>query len=359
MAYDEVSRRYKKAFGWKMKKIKKRKKIKKYRNIKILLIFAILVLFSFVAWMTDYATTPLNLAVSAQDVSIKSGSGLRSVASQLKQQGVISNEWPFILLAKALHKESNLQAGEYHLNKNITPYYLLLSLIQGKTTQSSITFIEGKTFKQMLQNIAATDTLKHTALDLSDAALMRKLGSDMTHPEGLFFPDTYYFDRNAEDISVLKRAYKAMQTKLDAAWQTRADHLPYKNSYEALIMASIIEKETGQAAERKMIAGVFVNRLRIGMRLQTDPTVIYGMGEQYQGNIRRKDLLNDTAYNTYTRNGLPPTPIAMSSLASIEAALHPADTKALYFVGKGNGSHVFSNSLVEHNRAVSQYQLKK
>jgi UPF0755 protein len=359
MGYDTVSCGHKKAFGWKMKKIKRPKKIKKYRNIKILLIFAILVLFSFVAWMTDYATTPLNLMASAQEVSIQSGSGLRSVALQLKEQGVISNEWPFILLAKALHKESNLQAGEYHLNKNISPYYLLVSLIQGKTTQSSITFIEGKTFNQMQQSIAANDALKHTALNLSDVELMRKLGSDISHPEGLFFPDTYYFNRNVEDVTVLKRAYDTMQTKLESAWQARADNLPYKNSYEALIMASIIEKETGQASERKMIAGVFVNRLRIGMRLQTDPTVIYGMGEQYQGNIRRKDLLNDTAYNTYTRSGLPPTPIAMPSLASIEAALHPEDTRALYFVGKGDGRHVFSSSLAEHNRAVTQYQLKK
>jgi UPF0755 protein len=174
----------------------------------------------------------------------------------------------------------------------------------------------------------------------------------------LFFPDTFYFDRNTADIVILKRSYEGMQNKLTTAWANRTPGLPYKDSYEALIMASIVEKETGKASERPEIAGVFLNRLRIGMRLQTDPTVIYGMGDKYDGNIRRKDLTTDTIYNTYTRDGLPPTPIAMPGLASIEAALHPEKTKALYFVGKGDGSHAFSNSLVEHNRAVAKYQLK-
>jgi UPF0755 protein len=174
----------------------------------------------------------------------------------------------------------------------------------------------------------------------------------------LFFPDTFYFDRNTTDIVLLKRSYEIMQNKLSQAWVNRASGLPYKDSYDALIMASIIEKETGKSSERTTIAGVFLNRLRIGMRLQTDPTVIYGMGDKYNGNIRKKDLQTDTAYNTYTRDGLPPTPIAMPGLASIEAALHPEKTKALYFVGRGDGSHEFTSSLVEHNRAVAKYQLK-
>jgi UPF0755 protein len=329
------------------------------RKFKFLIIMTVICILSFVVWMVDYARTPLNISPSSQEITIKPNSSLRSIAQQLETQGVIPNAWSFVLLAKALHKEAYLQAGEYTLNKNVTPYQLLLSLNHGKTTQGSITFIEGHTFKQMQQRIAKNDALKHTIKNLSNEEFMHLLGSDIKNPEGLFFPDTYYFDRNAEDIVVLKRAHTIMQNKLEKAWQERAQGLPYKNSYEALIMASIIEKETGKASERKMIAGVFINRLRIGMRLQTDPTVIYGMGEKFDGNIRRKDLLKDTIYNTYTRSGLPPTPIAMPGLAAIEAALHPEKTSALYFVGKGDGSHAFSSSLSEHNRAVIKYQLKK
>ena len=306
-----------------------------------------------------YAKTPLNLSPQAQEISIKPNSGLKSIANQLVSQKVIKNMLPFVILGRVLGKEPYLQAGDYTLNKNITPYQLLLSLNHGKSTQGSITFIEGKTFKQMRTKLAKNDAVKSTITDLSDAELMRVVGNGEKYAEGLFFPDTFYFDRNTADIVLLKRAYESMQSKLSAAWANRATNLPYKDSYEALIMASIIEKETGKASERPMIAGVFLNRLRIGMRLQTDPTVIYGMGDKYDGNIRRKDLSTDTPYNTYTRDGLPPTPIAMPGLASIEAALHPEKTRALYFVGKGDGSHEFSNSLVEHNRAVAKYQLKR
>ncbi len=310
------------------------------------------------AWLLQYAKTSLNLTPQAQEITIQPKSGLRSIANQLVDQQVLSSPWPFIVLAKVLQKEQNLKAGDYTLNKNITPYQLLLSLNHGKATQGSITFIEGKTFKQMREKIAKNDAIKNTTLELSDAKIMALIGKGEPHAEGLFFPDTFYFDRGTQDVVLLKRAYDSMQAKLNQAWENRDPNLPYKNSYEALIMASIVEKETGKASERPMIAGVFLNRLRIGMRLQTDPTVIYGMGEDYDGNIRRKDLLADTVYNTYTRGGLPPTPIAMPGLASIEAALHPEKTKALYFVGKGDGSHVFSNSLIEHNRAVTKYQLK-
>ena len=329
------------------------------RLIKSSLLIGVLAAIAFSAWLYHYAKTPLNLTPEAQEIIIQPKSGLKSIANQLVEQNVLSNALPFVLLGRLLGKEPSLQSGSYTLNKNINPYQLLLSLNHGKTTQGSITLIEGKTFKMMREKLAKNDAVKSTINDLSDAEVMRLVGDGEPHTEGLFFPDTYYFDRNTADIVILKRSYDGMKTKLAAAWANRASGLPYIDSYQALIMASIIEKETGKASERPMIAGVFLNRLRIGMRLQTDPTVIYGMGDNYDGNIRKKDLERDTPYNTYTRDGLPPTPIAMPGLASIEAALHPEVTKALYFVGKGDGTHAFSNSLVEHNANVVKYQLKK
>jgi UPF0755 protein len=310
------------------------------------------------AWFYHYAKTPLKLLPEAQEITIKPNSGLKSIANQLVDQKVIPNALPFVILVRILGKETYLQAGEYILIKNVSPYQLILSLNHGKSTQGSITFIEGKTFKQMRARLANNDSIKSTITNLSDVEVMRIVGRGEKHAEGLFFPDTFYFDRNTTDIVLLKRSYEIMHNKLSQAWENRALGLPYKDRYDALIMASIIEKETGKSAERPTIAGVFLNRLRIGMRLQTDPTVIYGMGDEYHGNIRKKDLQTDTPYNTYTRNGLPPTPIAMPGLASIEAALHPEKTKALYFVGRGDGSHEFTSSLVEHNRAVAKYQLK-
>ena len=329
------------------------------RLIKSSLLIGVLAAIAFSAWLYHYAKTPLNLTPEAQEIIIQPKSGLKSIANQLVEQNVLSNALPFVLLGRLLGKEPSLQSGSYTLNKNINPYQLLLSLNHGKTTQGSITLIEGKTFKMMREKLAKNDAVKRTINDLSDAEVMRLVGDGEPHAEGLFFPDTYYFDRNTADIVILKRSYDGMKTKLAAAWANRASGLPYIDSYQALIMASIIEKETGKASERPMIAGVFLNRLRIGMRLQTDPAVIYGMGDNYDGNIRKKDLERDTPYNTYTRDGLPPTPIAMPGLASIEAALHPEVTKALYFVGKGDGTHAFSNSLVEHNANVVKYQLKK
>ncbi len=329
------------------------------KRIKRGLTLSLIIASLFAAWLVYYAVSPLKLQPKSQEIEILQKSGLKSIANQLVEQGVLSEPWRFMIIAKLLNKEQYLQAGSYTLNKNISPYQLLLSLNHGKTTQGSVTFIEGHNFNQMRKKLAQNDAVKQTITHLSDADILSLVGTTHSTAEGLFFPDTFYFNRNTTDIALLKVSYNAMQSKLEKAWQAREQNLPYKNSYEALIMASIIEKETGQAGERAMIAGVFVNRLRIGMRLQTDPTVIYGMGARFDGNIRKKDLSIDTPYNTYTRNGLPPSPITMPGIAAIEAALHPAKTKALYFVGKGDGSHSFSNSLIDHNRAVVKYQLRK
>ncbi len=328
------------------------RRMKKYLWLSLLLTGTLL------ASLVYYAISPLKLQPNSQEITIQANSGLKSIAKQLVKEGVLKEPWRFIVLAKLLNKEAYLQAGEYTLNKNVSPYQLLLSLNHGKTTQASITFIEGHSYYQLREKIKKNDALKQTVSDWSEADIMKLLGSPYTVAEGLFFPDTFYFDRDTTDVAILQRSYASMQTKLAKAWAARDANLPYENSYQALIMASIIEKETGKASERAMIAGVFINRLAMGMRLQTDPTVIYGMGRRYDGNIRKKDLLADTPYNTYTRTGLPPTPIAMPGMAAIDAALHPAKTKALYFVGKGDGSHVFSNNLVEHNTAVLNYQLK-
>jgi UPF0755 protein len=328
------------------------------RRIKNWIVFTMIVALGLFAWLAYYAISPLKLQPNSQEITIQPKSGLRSIANQLVKQGVLNEPWRFILIARLLNKQSYLQAGSYTLNKNVSPYQLLLSLNHGKTTQGSITFIEGRTFAQMQEKIIKNDAIKQTLTGLSESEMLKLMGSDYSVAEGLFFPDTFYFDRNTADTVILKRSYDSMQSKIAKAWQGRDANLPYKNSYQALIMASIIEKETGKAGERPMIAGVFINRLRMGMRLQTDPTVIYGMGKYYDGNLRKKDLIADTPYNTYTRDGLPPTPIAMPGMAAINAALHPATTKALYFVGKGDGSHLFSNNLADHNLAVVRYQLK-
>lgn len=328
--------------------------------IKLSITLCLLAVLCFALWMGYYAKTPLNLTATSQAINIKADSGLSSIANQLVSQGVIKDALSFKILARILGNESTLKAGQYNVNEKITPHALLMALAKGgQTEQGRITFIEGKSFKIIRKVLRQNSAVKNTIEGLSDAKVMTLIGADKKHPEGLFFPDTYHFDTGTKDTALLKRAYKVMQEKLEAAWKSRAPGLPYKNSYEALIMASIIEKETGQGSERPIIGGVFVNRLKIGMRLQTDPTVIYGMGEKFDGNIRRKDLLKDTTYNTYTRYGLPPTPIATPSLASINGALHPAKTKYLYFVGKGDRTHAFSSTLAEHNRAVRKYQLKR
>jgi UPF0755 protein len=307
-----------------------------------------------------YASTPTDAAQQqVLEVDLKAGSSLRSIAQQLEQQGAIRHAVAFTWLVRMMGRAGDIKAGNYLFEPGLSPYDIFIMITDGKTTQASITFIEGWTFAQMRSAMMGNDAIKHITISYTDQQILDNIGAKELHPEGLFFPDTYFFSKGMTDQDILRRAYRVMQEKLLLAWERRDPNLPYKSPYEALIMASIIEKETGRSDERRMIAGVFVNRLRIGMRLQTDPTVIYGMGERFDGNIRKRDLQTDTHYNTYTRGGLPPTPIAMPGLASIEAALHPEATKALYFVGKGDGSHVFSTNLADHNKAVTRYQLKR
>lgn len=291
---------------------------------------------------------------------VKAGSNIRMVARQLVDEHILSEPWSFIVMARLTGRASQLKAGNYLLDRDLTPYRLFEMLSNGDVTQIGVTFIEGWTFRQMRDELNRNEGIKHLGMAMADSEILQRIGATETHPEGLFFPDTYYFASGMSDIDILKRAYQAMHGKFAQAWEARAPGLPYANPYEALIMASIVEKETGKAEERPLIAGVFLNRLKLGMRLQTDPTVIYGLGESFDGNIHKRDLLADTPYNTYTRAGLPPTPIANPGMGAIEAALHP-DLRSgyLYFVGKGDGSHVFSRNLMEHNRAVARYQLGK
>ncbi len=309
------------------------------------------------AWMIYFANTGAQLKTETKSFDIEAGSRFRAVTQQLVQQNIIQDPVSFEVLARGLGIASDVKAGIYEVKNGITPLELLQMMTSGSATQASITFIEGWTFAQMREELNASEKVKHMAMSETDQQILKEIGAAETMPEGLFFPDTYFFSPNTSDRDILKRAYSTMQGKLKTAWLSKAQGLPYKTPYEALIMASLVEKETGRAAERPQIAGVFINRLKIGMRLQTDPTVIYGMGEHFDGNIHKKDLLRDTAYNTYTRDGLPPTPIAMPGWGAINAALHPSKTKALYFVGKGDGTHYFSASLTEHNNAVIKYQL--
>jgi UPF0755 protein len=298
----------------------------------------------------------VHLPQSPYEFTLKHGSSLRTIARQFSSEGLIAEPWSFILLAKILGKEGGLKAGNYQLDRELTPFQLVQKITKGDVSQSEIVFIEGWTFSQVRKALDEHPAIRHDTTGLSERDLLNRLAIQEENAEGLFFPDTYYFSNGMSDLSVLKRAYLIMGQRLADAWLERSPNLPYSTPYDALIMASIVEKETGRSGERPMIAAVFINRLRIGMRLQTDPTVIYGLGEAYDGNLHKRDLITDNAYNTYTRAGLPPSPIAMPGWASIHAALHPAATSALYFVSKGDGTHQFSRSLPEHNEAVARYQ---
>lgn len=306
-----------------------------------------------------FLATPVTVPEAGQIFSIDRGESIAEVARRLQSMGII--EWPayFRFYARLRKQDRKIRAGDYLIETGTKPPELLALLVAGRQLQQSLTIVEGWTFRRMLAAVFEHPKLKRTlAENLSDEEIMARLGFPGQHPEGRFFPDTYFFPAGTTDVEFLQRAYRTMESRLAQAWRQRHADSPLKSPYQALILASIIEKETGLASERRKIAGVFVRRLQKNMRLQADPTVIYGMGERYEGNIRRQDLRQDTPYNTYTRTGLPPTPIAMPGEGALLAAVQPAAGESLYFVANGSGGHVFSKTLREHNNAVREYQLR-
>jgi len=323
------------------------------KRLTLLALFIALLAAAGIGWI---AFVPVSLRSDPADFSIKPGSSLKSATRQIVESGVELNAWQFNLLGRLLGRASTIKAGSYEVDRGVTPLALLNMLSAGEFAQEEVVFIEGWTFHQMRAALNAHIGVKHDSVAMSDPQIMDQLGAAGRSPEGMFFPDTYLFAKGESDLDLLRRAYKSMDRQLVALWQQRAPDLPYRSPYDALIMASVIEKETGQSSERALIGGVFVNRLRLGMMLQTDPSVIYGLGEKFDGNLRKKDLRRDTPHNTYTRAGLPPTPISMPGLASLQAALNPANTTALYFVARGDGTSEFSHTLAEHERAVTRYQ---
>lgn len=300
---------------------------------------------------------PIPALTESVAYEIPRGASLTAVANDLAQRGLIEHPRLLTFWARFTQQAQGVKAGEYELLPGSSPQALLDLFNSGRVLLHSITFIEGTTFADIRKQLASNPEISQELAGMSEASLMERLGAPGVHPEGQFFPDTYRFARQTTDFELLQMAYQRMQRELTAAWETRASNLPLDNAYEALILASIIEKETALDRERAQISGVFVERLRRNMRLQTDPTVIYGLDDSYDGNLRRADLQRDTPYNTYTRAGLPPTPIALPGAGSLHAALHPEETGALFFVatGQGDGSHHFSRTLAEHDAAVQRY----
>jgi UPF0755 protein len=307
-----------------------------------------------------FMTSPMQLE-KTRIYEFKPGASVSVMTGELHREGVLYRPLYFRLWTRLSGDARMLKAGEYQLQPGMTPLQLLDDMVVGRVRLYSITLVEGWTFWQMMEKINSSEYLKHTLKNASDASIMETIGYPGEHPEGRFYPDTYHFPRGMDEVQLLRQAYEEMQRRLMAAWEGRATGLPFNTPYEALIMASIVEKESALASERTRIAGVFINRLRKGMRLQTDPTVIYGLGRSFDGDIRFRDLRRDTPYNTYTRRGLPPTPIAMPGQGAIDAVMNPDDTPYLYFVARGDesGSHVFSETLQEHEAAVDKYQRKR
>lgn len=302
------------------------------------------------------------LGLDAEEIyNFKPGTSVSALSRDLENRKIISNRMYFSVWARVTGSARKMKAGEYLLSPEINVFQLFQLMQKGKVKLYSITLVEGLTFKQMMQEINKSSSLSHELNNLSPQQIMQKIGYSAEHPEGRFFPDTYLFPKGMSDIDLLKQSYRQMQTRLETAWENHDKDLPLKNAYEALTLASIVEKESAIPEERTRIAGVFINRLRKGMRLQTDPTVIYGIGDKYDGNIRFRDLRKDTPYNTYTRKGLPPTPIAMPGQGSLDAVSHPDTTEYIYFVAMSDksGRHIFSKTLKEHEHAVDLHQRKK
>ena len=295
--------------------------------------------------------------ISPVKIEVMAGSSLSRVAIELAEAGYLPSPTLFKLWARLKGAENSIQTGEYELHSGITPAQLLDKIVRGESVQYRITLVEGWTFQQALNALWSAGNIRSSLNNSSPADIAQQMSLDYENPEGLLYPDTYFYTKGTLDIELLRRANARLNTVLSEAWESRLGSLPFANSYEALTMASIIEKESARNSERGLIAGVFVGRLDLGMRLQSDPTIIYGMGNRYAGNITRADLLEETPYNTYRIDGIPPTPIALSGEASIVAALNPSASDFLYFVAKGDGSHQFSRSLEEHNAAVREYQL--
>lgn len=311
-------------------------------------------------WMkyNNFINTPIQFEQDVRYI-IKPGYTVKKIARDLTMDGFLSHPWYFRLYARLSNNAHKIKAGEYRLSGALKPSELLSLFIKGTVIQHSITLVEGFTFKQILQTIFKNRVLVHTLGKKSTQEIMDQLGYPDENPEGRFYPDTYYFTKSTTDVQFLGRAYNMMTTILAEEWQNRLKGLPIKTPYETLILASIIEKESAWGSERDKISGVFIRRLKTRMKLQSDPTVIYGMGDRYQGRIYKKDLREDTPYNTYVHYKLPPTPIAIPSRQSIYFALHPAPGKELYFVANGTGGHHFSETLGEHNRAVRKFILGK
>jgi UPF0755 protein len=327
--------------------------------IRTTVVILALAAFAVAGWVAYFAWTPLEVPGSARQFTVEQGTTLRGVARQLVNEGVLYESTTFVLLGRLIGKAGAVKVGIYELPERITPYALIAKFARGEVLRSEITFIEGWTFTQMRAALDAHRGVRHDTAGLSDEEVLQRVKAPERHPEGLFFPDTYHFNTGAGDLQILGLAYQTMQSRLRAAWESRDPGLPYGTPYEALIMASIVEKETGRPEDRRMVAAVFSNRLRRGMRLQTDPSVIYGLGGAFDGNLHKRNLETDGPYNTYTRSGLPPTPIALPGQASIEAVMSPAPSSVLYFVSRGDGTSHFSQTLDEHNRAVQKYQLKR